>query len=92
MATLKGWHVHKPAVNYIGPIVLNNWCVPYVTTYATLSYFYDDGHSGWLMIVLFLTVADWPSRHCKNLKVSRRSLRTIWKKCTRVKAEFVDIP
>ena len=32
---------------------------------------------GLLMIVSFLTVADWSIRHRINLKVSRRFLRTV---------------
>ena len=41
---------------------------PYVSTYATLSHLYGTGS--------FLTVADWPSHHRTNVKVSRRLLHT----------------
>ena len=34
-------------------------------------------HQGVLIIVSFSTVGDWDIRHCINVKVSRRLLRTI---------------
>lgn len=51
--------------------------VPYVATYATLSDLYYDGHSGFLIIVSFSTVADGPGRHHTKVKVSRRLLHKV---------------
>ena len=55
----------------------NNLVSPFVTTYTTLSHFYDVRHQGLMMILAFLTVANWSIRHRINVKVSFRLLRTV---------------
>ena len=67
-----------------------NRTVPCVRIYATLSNLNDDvlTNHGFLMIVLFSTVADWSIRHRLNVKVSHGFLHTVYKHRAQLHARY----
>ena len=66
-------------MNKVSPTFLRTVYPNNVSTYATLSNLYDDGHQGLFMTVSLAIVADWSIRHRINVKVSRSLLRTVYK-------------
>ena len=55
-------------------VMFTSFTIKYVTNYSTFSLLNDDAlttHAGSVMIVSFLTVADWSTRHRLKVKVSR---------------------